>query len=226
MVLVEFILCMDEEGASWLKPEYGFSVGRNQHKSDHKIRKIIWVNPEFRKLISSRRSQRKPWLLSLLVEPHPLRSSWALLCLLMVPRSTWAMVSQSIFGAWVWAEQRGERSKFSSPPHQSFSPSLLLLLLQLLCWELRSRQDLPSFCCCPKSCFIFPTQPKMALIHLYFYYLFNILIIISFHNNLIFMIDIMVPVIIAAPEIHTRATPGSSNWDFIFWGGYFSLGQR
>lgn len=40
LVLVEFILCMDEEGAGWLKLEYGFSVGRNQHKSDHKIREI------------------------------------------------------------------------------------------------------------------------------------------------------------------------------------------
>lgn len=143
LVLVEFILCMDEEGAGWLKLEYGFSVGRNQHKSDHKIREISWVNPESWKWISSWRSQWKTWLFSSLVaaEPHPFRGAWALLRLLMVPRSTWAMVSQSIFGAWVWAEQWGERSKFSSPPHQSFSPSLLLLLLQLPHWELRSRRD-------------------------------------------------------------------------------------
>lgn len=157
VVLVQFILCMDEERTGWLKPEYGFSVGRNYIKVTIKSGKLaeLILNSENEFLLegASEKLGFYPsfWLLSLIHSAVP--SNGAQINVSNgFPEHFWSLSVG-------WAARRMFKVLFSSPP-VLLSFLLLFLLLQLPCWKLRSRQDFPFSCCCPKSCFIFPAQPQ------------------------------------------------------------------
>lgn len=80
----------------------------------------------------------------------------------------------------------------------------------LYCSSSSSRQDLPCSCCSPRSCFMSPAQPEVALSPSRSWVLFHYLISIA---------------VIAAPEINTRAALGSSSDILFLWGFFSKAGQ-